>query len=88
MATRTSGTTREKACELVAALMKGDRTTLELEGMVSMRPQNIRPWLDAMHDAGLVRRASLRKVGEGIKGAFPIVWSWQRVPFELDDFAP
>lgn len=75
-----TGVARAIACEIVAALIKGDRESGELCDMVACTRPTVRAWLKSLHEAGLIR-----EVHSQTKSAR---WSWQSVPFERADFAP
>jgi len=79
------GSTLEKRAEIIAALLKGKRTRLELSEMTGSKLRCIDAWLSALRDSGVVRIAGYRDMGEEFRGKRPREWEMQRQPFAMDD---
>lgn len=73
---------REVAAAVIAALVKGDRTSTEVAEMAGCIERTAHAWIQALHAAGLVREVRRPKRSKSA------IWSWQRTPFEREDFAP
>lgn len=68
-------------CEIVAALMKADRTHEDLVEVAGCSYDTARRWTGELHRSGLVFKREQR-VGYGRQ---PTVWAWQKSPFDQVD---
>ena len=71
----------ENGAEIIACLMKADRTAIEISEMVGCHVKTAYSWIEALRKSGLVREVY------GERGCRAPRWSWQRSPFEREDFA-
>lgn len=69
---------RDNVAELIRALMDGAKTCEELMEFVTLSQLIVREWLNAFHDAGVVR------ICERLPGNLP-VYELQKSPFALPD---
>lgn len=81
-----AGRSIQTGCELFAALMKADRTRVELEQVCGNSRVAILRWLAEMRRSGLVYRRK-GKQPEGQRGRDPIVYCLQAAPFDREDWA-
>ena len=88
-----TGQSRGIGCEIVAALMKGQRTVEDLQQMVGCSEMVVRYWLRDLRTSGLVRiayyaeRAPNRATGRRETGRRRVVYAWQTAPFAVADAA-
>lgn len=85
-AVATHGRSRQTGCELIAALMKGERTITELCTVTGVARKNAELWVREMHASGLVYRRK-GKLPAGQRGRDPIVYCFQAAPFDREDWA-
>jgi hypothetical protein len=69
---------RARVAEMLAALMKAQRTVPELVDLLEMRHQYVTAWLKEMHASGVTRIAGKRSGGA-------TVWALQRELFGEPD---
>jgi transposase len=70
---------RDNVSEIIASLMKADRTAPEVAAMTGCHVRTVSGWLRAFRQSGLVREVKT----DGVSAR----WAWQRTPFELEDSA-
>lgn len=69
--------------EIVAALVKGDRTINGIQAITGCDRRTISRWLNELHASGLVVMNGMEeKTGRGSRAR---VYSWQHTPFERAD---
>lgn len=76
---------RDMACEIIAALMKGDRTVEDLVEMVGCSVASARRWIDSMRKSGLVHLVGVDPTSYGTSGAPRLLYRWQTSPYEIPD---
>lgn len=69
---------RDNVAEMIRALMDGPKTVEELMEFVDLSQLVVREWLNALHEAGVIR------ICERLPGNLP-VYEHQRTPFALPD---
>lgn len=76
---------KELACEIVAALMKKDRTASELCEMTGAHTNTMCVWIRELRASGLIFMTG-RRADENT-GFESQAWAWQSKPFECEDIA-
>lgn len=64
---------KRRIADMLALLVKKDRTSSELAKLVGMDPESVRTWMVVLEGEGLVERAGLRK---SVRGTPAVVYSW------------